>query len=176
MSRAVTEPNSFPCSPTLRRKLNSIAPSACACACAWPLSFSCREAITAFSCSIWRRFLSLASTAILRGRRKFRPYPSFTVTISPLVPRAIAGDPARDDFAPLGDEILERRLILEVDLGVLLHAESANLLAAEAAPAALFLVEPVACAGGSAAPGVAAASVRVPLGHRLNPPPWALRP
>src|SRR5215510_3510485 len=92
------------------------------------------------------------------------------------MPRAIAGDPAGDDFAPLGDEVLERRLILEVDLGVLLHAESANPFAAEAAPAALFLVEPVACAGGSAAPGVTAASVRVSLGHRLKPPLWALRP
>src|SRR5678809_987940 len=71
----------------------------------------------------------------------------------PLVLGAVAGDAAGDDLAALGDEVLQGRLVLEVHLGVLLRAEAADLLAAEAAPsAALVVVHP---AVPSAAPVVA---------------------
>src|SRR5690242_20942676 len=57
-----------------------------------------------------------------------------------LVLGAVAGDAAGDDLAALGDEVLQGRLILEVHLGVLLGAEAAHLLAAEAATATPLLV------------------------------------
>src|SRR5689334_8629103 len=57
-----------------------------------------------------------------------------------LVLGAVAGDAAGDDLAALGDEVLQRRLILEVHLGVLLGAEAAHLLAAKAAATPTLLV------------------------------------
>ncbi|EAU63415.1 hypothetical protein STIAU_0974 [Stigmatella aurantiaca DW4/3-1] len=57
-----------------------------------------------------------------------------------LVLGAVAGDPAGNDLAALGDEVLQRGLILEVHLGVLLGAEAADLLAAKAASAPLVIV------------------------------------
>src|SRR5262249_19305477 len=76
-----------------------------------------------------------------------------------LVPRAVSGDPPRDDLASLGDEVLERRLILKVHLGVFFRAEPADLLSTKAPPAAFFLVETVS---GAARPAASARSVAVP--------------
>src|SRR5262249_39339979 len=87
MSSAVTEPYNFSCSPTLRAIFSWTLSSWPASACAESLSFAWRAAITLRSCSSWRTFFSLASTASLRGKRKLRPKPSLTVTISPDLPR-----------------------------------------------------------------------------------------
>src|SRR5262245_43970504 len=58
----------------------------------------------------------------------------------PLVLGAVPGDPPRDDLPPLGDEVLQHRLVLEVGVAALLRAEAAHLLAAEAAASAALLV------------------------------------
>src|SRR5215211_4258239 len=64
----------------------------------------------------------------------------------PLVLGAVPGDPPRDDLPPLGDEVLEGVLILEVDQLDLLGAEAADLLSSEAAAASALLVIPAAFA------------------------------
>src|SRR4051794_29934534 len=51
----------------------------------------------------------------------------------PLVLGAVAADPAGDDLAPLGDEVLQRCLVLEVG-AALFGAEPPPLLAAKAPP------------------------------------------
>src|SRR5205807_9825902 len=56
-----------------------------------------------------------------------------------LVPRAVPRDAARDDLAPLGDEVLQLRRVLVVDLEALVRAVPAHLAAAEAAPTAALL-------------------------------------
>src|SRR5689334_20958640 len=75
-----------------------------------------------------------------------------------LVLGAVAGDAAGDDLAALRDEVLQGRLILEVHLGVLLGAEAAHLLAAEAASAALVIVHAAAAIVATAAITVAVAT------------------
>src|SRR5437764_7929307 len=57
-----------------------------------------------------------------------------------LVLRAVAADAPGDDLAPLGDEVLQLARVLVIDLGLLVGAVAAHLLAAEAARAALFAV------------------------------------
>src|SRR5512146_2423351 len=61
-----------------------------------------------------------------------------------LVLRAVPADPARDDLAALGQEVLELPLVLVVDLQVLVGAEPADLATAEAAPPAALVAAPVA--------------------------------
>src|SRR5437773_8009362 len=51
-----------------------------------------------------------------------------------LMPRAAAGDPPRDDLAPLGDEVPQPAHVLVVDQVNPVRAELADLAAAEAAP------------------------------------------
>src|SRR5689334_7576702 len=77
-----------------------------------------------------------------------------------LVLGAVARDAAGDDLAALGDEVLQGRLILEVHLGVLLGAEAAHLLAAEAATATTLLV---IAPGATATATVAVTPVPVPV-------------
>src|SRR4051812_29857643 len=79
-----------------------------------------------------------------------------------LVLGAVAGDATGNDLAALGDEVLQRRLVLEVDRGRLLGAEPADLLAAEAAaaPAALVVVHALAAAIAAASASAAIVTVR----------------
>src|SRR5512137_85256 len=74
-----------------------------------------------------------------------------------LVLRAVAADPAGDDLAALGEEVLELPLVLVVDLGRLLGAEAADLAAAEAPPASTFLAIPVPAAAALVAVAIPAA-------------------
>src|SRR5215468_495543 len=71
-----------------------------------------------------------------------------------LVLGAVPRDPPRDDLPPLGHEVLQHRLVLEVGVAALLGAEAAHLLAAEAAASAALLV--VAARAGAAHPAAAA--------------------
>src|SRR5712671_2774226 len=76
-----------------------------------------------------------------------------------LVPRAVPGDAARHDLAPLGDEVLELGRVLVVDLEALVGAVPAHLAPAESPPAAALA--PVARAAAAARPVVLLESVSV---------------
>src|SRR5262249_2631966 len=66
---------------------------------------------------------------------------------------AIPRDPAGDDLAPLGDEVLERPLSFKIPLAVLFGADAAPLLAPKtAASATLFFVPSVAAAASATTP------------------------
>src|SRR5215510_16208469 len=82
-----------------------------------------------------------------------------------LVLGAVPRDPPRDDLPPLGHEVLQHRLVLEVGVAALLGAEAAHLLAAEAAASAALLVvatRPTAAAHPAAATTPAAARAVAP--------------
>src|SRR4051794_28682247 len=76
-----------------------------------------------------------------------------------LVLRAVAGDPARNDLAPVRDEVLQRLRVLVVDRDVPVGAEAAHLPPREPAlaRAALLLVS----AGTARALGAPALVVRI---------------
>src|SRR5215468_9654393 len=71
-----------------------------------------------------------------------------------LVLGAVPRDPPRDDLPPLGHEVLQHRLVLEVGVAALLGAEAADLLSAEPAAATALLV--VAARSTAAHPATAA--------------------
>src|SRR5512138_1132190 len=75
-----------------------------------------------------------------------------------LVLGAVPADPARDDLAALGQEVLHLVLVLVVDLEVLVGAEAAHLPPPEPAPAALLAAAIVPLAIAIAAITAAAAS------------------
>src|SRR6266851_735468 len=58
----------------------------------------------------------------------------------PLVLGTVPGNPPGDNLPPLGHEVLERGLVLEVHLAVFLCAEPADPLAAEASASASLVV------------------------------------
>src|SRR5262245_2356834 len=88
----------------------------------------------------------------------------------PLVLGAVPRDPPRDDLPPLGHEVLQHRLVLEVGVAALLGAEAAHLLAAEAsAPTALLVVAARSAAAHPATAAIAAALATAPPDGRPVP-------
>ena len=84
---------------------------------------------------------------------------------------AVPADAAGDDLAALGEEVLERLLVLVVDLQGLVGAEPADLAAAEAAATAALLAVAAAlaallavAAAAAAAEGLAPAAVAAAIG------------
>src|SRR5207253_29374 len=83
----------------------------------------------------------------------------------------VARDPPGNDLAPLGHEVLERRLVLEVDLGVLVGAVAADLSATEGATTAPLVVLALAPRAAVVLVATSAAALAFcPLAHGYSSP------
>src|SRR6185312_2225204 len=112
MSLTVTEPNILSSLPTWASTVSVTVDIFFACASISSFSFLARSAATRLLCSNDLIFRSLATTAFLRGRRKFLANPSFTSMRSPRWPTPSIVS-CRITFMPLTPSVGKEKRILE---------------------------------------------------------------